>query len=81
MIMYEAPLNLLLLFKYSNHHSAYLLPPYLPDAVVYNAYPIVVSHAVVHPYIIMVIQHNMTMYLGVYAYSLLYQPAVWLASI
>ena len=47
MIMYEAPLNLLLLFNYSNHHSAYLLPPYLPDAGVY-AYPIVVSHAIVH---------------------------------
>ena len=70
--MYEAPLNLLLLLNYSNHHSAYLLPPYLPDEVAY-AYPTVVSHAVVHNAYIIVVQHKMTMYLGVYAYSLLYQ--------
>ena len=70
MIMYEAPLNLLLLSKYSNHHSAYLLPPYLPDAVVYNAYPIVVSHAIVHNAYIIVVQYNMTMYLGVCMHDL-----------
>ena len=70
MIMYEAPLNLLLLFKYSNHHSGYLLPPYLPDAVVYNAYPIVVSHDIVHNAYIIVVQYNMTMYLGVCMHDL-----------